>query len=133
MTKADKKLGKIKLKEKELKSEVPTHGKKKKKKDPKSWEKKSHGCPFCGELLGKIRPDKPYWYLETVPNTCWAVPVENEETICSKCGAFAVEKACPACHRDTWFLPDDKTCTTGIYKHHKFDCGFTGRLKICKK
>ena len=120
--KADKKMGIEKAKYKPLPHRVPSR--KKKRKDKKPWQETYHICPFCSEYLGKIEPDKPHWYVKNTGRG-YGVSVDNVNTKC-KCGAFEVPNSCPCCKRDTWFLPDDGTITTGVYAHNR-GCGFKGR------
>lgn len=133
MTKADKKLGKVKPKYTPLKSEVSNRGKRKPKKDKRPWQEKYHVCPFCSSPLQKIDKTKEWWYIKFEPGKVYGLMVDNMETVCRVCGASEVPDSCPSCHRDTWFKPDDKTCTTGEYKHDKHGCGFSGRLKLTKE
>ena len=120
MTKEAKHMGIVKPKHKELKSEVTSGHKKKKKvkvRKPYYW----NCCPFCDTELPKDEK-KPecWWYWGRImicPNTT--------------CGAYEIEGACPCCHRPTFFLPDDKSNTTGVYKHcRRYGCGFEGRKKV---
>jgi hypothetical protein len=133
MSKSDKKLGKIKPKEKPLLREVPVHGKKKPKKDKRPWADTYHTCPFCFSTLEKIDPTKDWWYFKPSKHYGLCQMVDNYAKKCDMCGAFEVPNACPSCHRDTWFKPDDTTCTKGEYKHYKHGCGFSGRLKTKEK
>lgn len=128
MSKADKKLGKIKPKEKQYKDRP--RGKKKPKKDTRSYEEKNYVCPFCDSYLGKMYPDKNHYFFEG--NSPYIKMNRNINKFCSKCSAFEVIKACPCCHRDTWFKPDDKTVTTGEYRHFRLysGCNFQGRKLI---
>lgn len=135
MSKSDKRLGKVKPKEKPLVREAPVHGKRKPKKDKRPWEEKYHCCPFCFSTLEKIDKTKGWWDFKSAGNGLYSTMVDNWCKKCDMCGAFEVPKACPSCHRDTWFKPDegDSSVTKGEYRHYKHGCGFCGRLKTKEK
>ena len=136
MSKEEKKLGIVKPKEKPIVREVPVHGKRKPKKDKRPWESKYYACPFCETPLGKLDIKENFMYFRSVPGKCYSTMIDNVSTTCVQCGAFEVNNACPSCHRDVWFKPDDRSCTLGEYKHSKrqaMGCGFSGRLKCAKK
>ena len=117
MSKFEKKIGKPKPKDKLIKDR-PIPGKKKPKKDKRTWEEKYFACPFCGAMI----PEVPQPLGQ---RSLWMY----RESVCPNCKAFEVEDGCPSCHRTTWFKPDDKTLTTGEYAHYvqRFNCGFRGR------
>ena len=131
MTKADKKSG-ITKKKYRPHPDDPKHLSSKKykpKKEKKPWVETWYVCPFCDSYLGKIEQDKPHGYIQSVPGK-YGHWVDNTKTSCDSCKAFEVHNACPCCKRNTWFKPDDKTLTTGFYKHdNKRGCGFYGRRK----
>ena len=131
MSKEEKKMGKIKPKEQPLVNDVCNRNKKKSKKNKRPWQETHYTCPFCDTYLGKIDPSKEIYYFVTAKGSGFSRMVDNISTTCVKCGAFEIKDACPSCHRDTWFKPDDSTCTLGEYKHSKryLGCGFVGRLK----
>jgi len=134
MSKSEKKMGIIKPKERPLVKEVCNKNKKKPKKDKRPWQDKYYVCPFCDTPLGKIDEKENFMYFRTVPGKPYSTMIDNVSTTCVKCGAFEVKNACPSCHRETWFLPDDDgKCEMGEYRHSKrqaMGCGFSGRLKL---
>lgn len=89
----------------------------------RNWEAEWHGCPFCKTILPldeKAIEEK----RKELEGTRYYIWEDNYRVkVCLSCGAYMVEKGCPACKRDVWYNPK-----TEIYKHRKFlSCGFEGK------
>ena len=118
MTKEEKRLGIEKPKHR-LQKRERIRGKRKPRKDKRSWEERFFVCPFCGAYIPPAPSEKDEW---------WKF---RRLTTCSNCQAFEVVNACPSCRRTTWYLPDDGEFTKGEYRHVKWGgfgfCSFRGR------